>query len=83
MPRLSRSSRSICRSLDRSPNPEFSCAIIVSILFCNRSGPEFSDYKIQYDHLIPIEEINMTSNFDVTCYVTCYVMISTATANDL
>ena len=23
-------------------------------------------YKIQYDHLIPIEEINMTSNFDVT-----------------
>lgn len=81
-----------------SPNPEFSCTILVSVLFCNRSEPEFSDYgkdlgnshfrtilfhqsspttylyilwvsilyKIQYDHLIPIEEINMTSNFDVT-----------------
>lgn len=26
-----------------SPNPEFSCAILVGVLFCNRSGPEFSD----------------------------------------
>ena len=25
-----------------SPNSEFSCAILVSVLFCNRSGPEFS-----------------------------------------